>query len=490
MAGGSLQKGLTFDDLLLTPGYSECLPSEVEVSSQLHPRLLLKTPIISSAMDTVTEHKMAQVMAQLGGFGVIHKNMSVDSQVFEVEKVKKFESGIIQNPLTISPQRSVRDALKIMKKHEISGLPVTVGKKLEGILTHRDLRFETRMDEPVSSLMTPKEKLITAPSGVDFSSARKILHTHRIEKLPVINKQGELEGLITIKDIKKSSSFPNATKDSHGRLFAGAAVGPLDEERVEKLVSAGADLLCVDTAHGHSKNVLDQVKKIKKQFPEILLMAGNVATEEGASALFSAGADIIKVGMGPGSICTTRVISGVGVPQATALMNCQKAVNKHGGAVIADGGIKFSGDIVKALALKANAVMIGSLLAGADESPGETHLYRGRTYKVYRGMGSVSAMRKGSKDRYGQSDISNMNKLVPEGIEGRVAYSGAVSQVIEQLIGGLKAGMGYAGARSIAELKEKAKFIQVGFQGLKESHIHGVSVVKEAPNYRLGDDLL
>ena len=490
MEPGILQKGLTFDDLLLTPGYSECLPSKAVISSRLSSRLNLKTPIISSAMDTVTERKMAQVMAQLGGFGIIHKNMSIESQVFEVQKVKKFESGIIQNPLTISPQHSVRNALEIMRKHEISGLPVILGKKLEGILTHRDLRFETRMDEPVSSLMTPKEKLITAPSGVDFSSARKILHTHRIEKLPVVNKKGELEGLITIKDIKKSSSFPNATKDSHGRLFAGAAVGPLDKERVERLISAGVDLLCVDTAHGHSKNVLEQVKRIKTQFPEILLMAGNVATKDGAEALISAGADIIKVGMGPGSICTTRVISGVGVPQATALMNCCGTAKKQGIAVIADGGIKFSGDIVKALALGASAVMIGSLLAGTDESPGETHLYRGRTYKVYRGMGSMSAMRKGSKDRYAQSDISNMNKLVPEGIEGRVAYSGAVSQVIEQLIGGLKAGMGYAGASSIKELREKAKFIQVGFQGLKESHIHGVSVMKEASNYRMGDDSL
>ena len=475
-------KGLTFDDLLLLPQYSDCAPAEISIETELHPQLKLKTPILSSAMDTVTEHQMARTMAQLGGLGIIHKNMSIESQSAEVEKVKKFESGIIQHPLTITPDQSVETALKIMKTNEISGLPVTVGKKLKGILTNRDLRFETRIKEPVSSFMTPMEKIITAPVGVTFPSAIKILQKHRIEKLPVVNDEGELCGLITIKDIKKGFSFPLATKDKHGRLMVGAAIGVSCRERIESLISSEVDVLCIDTAHGHSKNVLDQISYIKKSHPDCLLIAGNVAIEEGAKALITAGADIIKVGMGPGSICTTRVISGVGVPQATALFNCMSIARKKKAGVIADGGIKFSGDIVKALAIGTHAVMIGNLLAGAKESPGETLLYRGRAYKTYRGMGSIESMKKGSKDRYKQSSV---DKLVPEGVEGRVPYSGPVQEIIEQLTGGLRSGMGYIGAKNISELANKARWIQVSVQGLKESHIHDVNVTKEAPNYRL-----
>ena len=478
----SFTKGLTFDDLLLIPDYSECLPSQVNIEVEIHPRLKLKTPIISSAMDTVTEHRMARVMAQLGGLGIIHKNMTSTAQALEVEKVKKFESGIIQNPLTIRPEQTVEEAIDIMKKNEISGLPVTVGKKLEGILTHRDLRFETRVKEKVSAVMTPFEKMVTAPVGVNFSEAIQILQKHKIEKLPVVDSNGNLHGLITIKDIKKSSNFPLATKDKHGRLFVGAAIGAFCRDRIDKLISAGVDLLCVDTAHGHSKNVLEQVAYIKKNYSEIPLMAGNVATEKGTEALISAGADIIKVGMGPGSICTTRIISGVGVPQATALMNCVSAIRKKPVGIVSDGGIKFSGDIVKALAIGAHAIMIGNLLAGSEESPGETLLYRGRTYKTYRGMGSIESMKKGSKDRYGQNEEM---KLIPEGVEGRVPYSGSAAQTIEQLAGGIRSGMGYVGARNLKELVKKAQMIQVSFQSLKESHIHGVNVTKEAPNYRL-----
>ena len=478
-------QGLTFDDLLILPQYSEYLPSQVFTDSKLHARLQLKVPIISSAMDTVTEHKMALVMARLGGMGVIHKNMSADSQALEVEKVKKFESGIIQKPLTISPDNTIREAKQLMQKHEINGLPVTVGRQLKGILTHRDLRFETRLEESVSSVMTSRDKMITAPVGVDFKKAVAILQEHKIEKLPIINNKNELEGLVTIKDIKKASSFPFATKDIHGRLVVGAALGSTPSEREEKLVHAGVDLLCIDTAHGYTKNVLNQAGYIKKTYPDVLLMVGNVATKEGALALIEAGADIIKVGMGPGSICTTRVISGVGVPQATALINCIETAQKHNIKVVADGGIKFSGDIVKALALGSDAVMVGNLLAGAEESPGETVIYRGRTYKTYRGMGSVESMKKGSKDRYGQEEISNTDKMVPEGIEGRVAYSGSAEQTIEQLAGGLRAGMGYVGAKTIEELQNKAQFIQISSQGLRESHIHDVSVTREAPNYRL-----
>ena len=478
------EKGLTFDDILLLPGYSDFLPSKADTASALHPELKLNTPIISSAMDTVTEHKMAIAMAQLGGFGVIHKNMSIPSQAMEVEKVKKFESGVIQNPITAEPECTGKEALGLMKKNEISGLPVTKGKILEGLITHRDLQFETRLDEPIACLMTKKEKLITAPAGVDFKKARELLHIHRIEKLPLINDKGELEGLITIKDIKKALSFPLAAKDKEGRLFVSAAIGVYGLERAEALHEAGVDLFCVDSAHGHSKNVLDQIKNVKKAFPKKLLMAGNAATFDGAKALIEAGADIIKIGMGPGSICTTRIISGVGVPQVTALMNCAQIAKEKKVSLIADGGIQFSGDIVKALALGSGAVMIGSLLAGADESPGETHLYRGRAYKMYRGMGSLSAMKKGSKDRYAQEDVFRPDKLVPEGVEGRAPYSGPVQKTIEQLMGGLRAGMGYIGARNLAELKEKAQWMEVSDRALKESHVHDISVTKEAPNYR------
>ncbi len=478
-------QGVTFDDFLLLPQYSEVTPSQVQTESVLHKKLKLKIPIISSAMDTVTEHKMARVMAQLGGLGIIHKNMSISSQASEVEKVKKFESGIIQNPLTVSPDCSIEEAQNIMKENEIGGLPVIVGKKIEGILTHRDLRFETRLQEPISSVMTPKDQLITAPVGIDFSQARQILQKYKIEKLPVVNSEGEIKGLITIKDIKKASSFPFATKDAHGRLVVGAAIGATVDHRMDTLVQAGVDIICVDTAHAHSKNVLQQIQHVRKKFPQLLIIAGNVATAEGTKAVIQAGADIVKVGMGPGSICTTRVISGVGVPQATAIMNCVKEAQKHKVEIIADGGIKFSGDVVKAIALGSCSVMIGNLLAGAEESPGERLIYRGRTYKTYRGMGSVESMKKGSKDRYGQIDISQAEKLVPEGIEGRVPYSGTTQQIIDQLIGGLRAGMGYIGAENIQQLKTKHNFLRVSSQSLKESHIHDVTVTREAPNYRL-----
>ena len=477
--------GLTFDDFLLLPQYSEYTPSQVQTESVLHKKLKLKIPIISSAMDTVTEHRMARVMAQLGGLGIVHKNMSIASQVLEVEKVKKFESGIIQNPLTIAPDCSIQEAQDIMRQNDISGLPVVSGKKLEGIITHRDLRFETRLSEPIFSVMTPKDQLITAPVGMNFTQARKILQKHKIEKLPVVNSDGELKGLITTKDIKKASSFPLATKDAHGRLIVGAAIGADRDDRVDALVEAGTDIICVDTAHAHSKNVLEQIRRVRKKFPDLLMIAGNVATAKGTQDVIKAGADIVKVGMGPGSICTTRVISGVGVPQATAVMECAKEAQKHKVEIIADGGIKFSGDLVKAIAFGSCSVMIGNLLAGAEESPGETLIYRGRTYKTYRGMGSVESMKKGSKDRYGQADILQVEKLVPEGIEGRVPYSGTASQIVDQLIGGLRAGMGYVGVQHIQQLKTQSHFLQVSSQSLRESHIHDVTVTREAPNYRL-----
>lgn len=481
----SFKKGLTFDDLLLLPDYSDCLPSEISIETHLHPHLTLQIPIISSAMDTVTERDMARLMAQMGGLGIIHKNMSIKSQATEVERVKKFESGIIQDPLTISPNHTVEEAFKIMKTHKISGLPVVVDNKLEGILTNRDLRFEQRLQDKISSIMTQKADLVTAPVGVTFEEARQILHKHKIEKLPVVDEQGYLKGLITIKDIEKTSSYPLSTKDSKGRLMVGAAIGAHQDDRPDALIEAGVDVLCIDTAHGYSKNVLNQTAYIKKKFPSCILIAGNVATEEGAEALAKAGADIIKVGMGPGSICTTRIISGVGVPQATALLNCAGVAKKRKVAIIADGGIKYSGDIVKALALGGTSVMIGNLLAGSEESPGETHTYRGRAYKTYRGMGSIEAMNQGSKDRYKQAEISSSEKLVPEGIEGRVPYSGSARKVIHQLVGGLRSGMGYTGVVNIDELQNKSKFIEISHQGFRESHAHDVSVTKEAPNYRM-----
>ena len=478
---------LTFDDILITPKYSEITPDQISTQAELTKELTLHTPVISSAMDTVTEHKMARVMAQHGGLGVIHKNMSIKSQCFEVKKVKKYESGMVLDPITLPPETSVYKALELMKKYSISGLPITQHGQLVGILTNRDLRFETRMELPISRIMTGKEKLKTAPEGTTLNQAKEILHKHRIEKLPIVDSQGSLKGLITIKDIEKATAFPQATKDRHGRLFVGSAVGIglKERDRAKSLVQAGVDLLCVDTAHGFSKNVIEQVRFLKKQYPSIILMAGNVATSEGALALAQAGADLIKVGMGPGSICTTRVVSGVGMPQVNAILECAHVLKKANKTIVADGGIKYSGDITKALALGASAVMVGNMLAGAEESPGEIVLYRGRTYKAYRGMGSLGAMRKGSRDRYRQEGVFFSDKMVPEGVEGRVPYKGPAGSVLYQMAGGLKAGMGYVGAQNLQELQEKAHFIKVSSHSVAESHIHDVNITKEAPNYRL-----
>jgi IMP dehydrogenase len=478
---------MTFDDILLVPQLSEIVPTEVSTDSFFARDVSLKMPIISAAMDTVTENKIARIMAQMGGLGIIHKNFDIEAQAFEVEKVKKYESGMIMEPITLGPEHPVSDALELMRKYSISGVPITVQGKLVGILTNRDLRFETNVDQAISKVMTPQEKLVTAPVGTNLAQAKTILQKHRIEKLPVVDSSGNLKGLITIKDIEKAQSYPQATKDRHGRLLVGAAVGtdPSTRERVHALIEEGVDVLCVDTAHGHSKNVLSMVSWISKNYKDVVIVAGNVVTKDGTEALIEAGADVVKVGVGPGSICTTRIVSGVGVPQISAVIECAKAAKKKGKTVIADGGIKFSGDIAKALAVGANTVMIGNLLAGADESPGETILYQGRTYKVYRGMGSLGAMQKGSKDRYGQSDVLEMDKLVPEGIEGKVPYRGSARGILHQLIGGVKSGMGYVGARNIEELQKRAKFVRVTPQGLRESHVHDVSITKEAPNYRL-----
>ena len=481
------QEALTFDDILILPGYSEVLPAQISTTVQLTKNLCLNTPVISAAMDTVTEHQMAQVMAQYGGFGVIHKNMSISSQCYEVQKVKKYESGMILDPFTLSPDTPVYKAVELMKEHSISGVPVTYNNQLEGILTNRDLRFETNLEQPISRIMTPKDKLITAKEGVTLEKAKEILHTHRIEKLPVMDAKGTLKGLITIKDIEKATAFPMATKDQHGRLFVGAAVGTGEEEkkRAGQLMKSEVDLLCVDTAHGFSRNVIEMLRYLKKQYPDVVLMAGNVATGEGTLALAEAGADIVKIGMGPGSICTTRVVSGVGVPQVSAILNCVKALRKKQIGLVADGGLKHSGDLAKAMALGVQAVMVGNMLAGSDESPGEMVLYRGRTYKTYRGMGSLGAMKKGSKDRYNQKNILMSDKMVPEGVEGRVPYRGSVSGILHQMAGGLKAGMGYTGAESIIDFQQKAEFIKVSSKSFSESHIHDVSITKEAPNYRL-----
>lgn len=477
---------LTFDDILLVPQYSEIVPTEVVPKTFFAKNLHLNSPLISAAMDTVTENKIARIMAQNGGLGILHKNLSVEAQAFEVEKVKKYESGMIQDPITLSPDHYVSEALQVMGKYSISGVPITLQGKLVGILTNRDLRFETNVNQPIKNIMT-KDHLVTAPEGTTLEQAKKILQKHRIEKLPVVDTQGRLRGLITIKDIEKAEAYPQATKDSKGRLVTGAAVGvgADSHERVDALVAAGADVVCIDTAHGHSKNVIEMVKYVYKKHQDVIIVAGNVVTSEATEELINAGADVVKVGVGPGSICTTRVVAGVGVPQISAVMKCSQVAKKFKKTIIADGGIKFSGDITKALALGANTVMIGNLLAGAEESPGETILYQGRTYKMYRGMGSLGAMEKGSKDRYGQMDTNELDKLVPEGIEGKVPYKGNASGIIHQLVGGLKSGMGYLGARNIEELQAKAKYVRITGQGLKESHVHDVSITKEAPNYRL-----
>jgi IMP dehydrogenase len=480
------EMALTFDDILLIPQYSEIVPTQVSAKSFFARDITLTMPILSAAMDTVTESAMAKTMAQQGGFGVIHKNLSIEKQAFQVEKVKKYESGMITEPITLSPDLKVSAALDLMKKYSISGVPITVNKKLVGILTNRDLRFETNVEQLIQDVMT-KEDLVTAKVGTTLEQAKAILQKHRIEKLPVVDDNFNLKGLITIKDIEKATTYPNATKDRLGRLVVAAAVGvdPKSQDRVRALVASGADIIVVDSAHGHSKNVIKMCEFVHKEFPNVILVAGNVVTAEGTEALIKAGADVVKVGVGPGSICTTRIVSGVGMPQISAIQICSAAAKKHGKTIIADGGIKFSGDVTKALALGAGSVMVGSILAGADESPGETILYQGRTYKVYRGMGSLGAMAEGSRDRYGQADVDDADKFVPEGIEGKVPYKGSASALLHQLLGGLKAGMGYLGAPDIKDLQERAKWVRITPQGLRESHVHDVSITKEAPNYRL-----
>jgi IMP dehydrogenase len=481
-----IEERLTFDDVLLVPAFSEVLPREVDIGTQLTRTIRLNIPLVSAAMDTVTESRTAICMAQEGGLGIIHRNMPVPDQAMEVDKVKKSESGMILNPITMDPEQKIYEALEIMKKYRISGVPITKNGKLVGILTNRDLRFEKRLDEKISSVMT-KEHLITVPVGTTLEASKEILHKNRIEKLLVVDEQNNLKGLITIKDIEKMRKYPYSCKDSHGRLRVGAAIGPGKdrEARTEALIKAGVDILVIDTAHGHSRDVLDAIRDTKKNFSDCQLIGGNVATREGTIDLIKAGVDAVKVGVGPGSICTTRVIAGVGIPQLSAIMETSEVSEKYEVPVIADGGIKFSGDITKAIAAGAQSVMIGNLFAGTDESPGEIVLYQGRSYKVYRGMGSIEAMKEGSKDRYFQGDVESETKLVPEGIEGRVPYRGALSYSIQQLIGGMKAGMGYLGARSIPELQQKAKFIRITSSGLKESHVHDVIITKEAPNYRL-----
>ena len=481
-----LPVGLTFDDVLLIPAESSVLPRDIDVSTRLTERITLNIPLVSAAMDTVTESKTAIAMAQEGGLGIVHRNLSVWAQAGEVEKVKKFESGMITDPITVAPDQKISDAQEIMNKYRISGLPVTKNGKLVGILTNRDLRFEKRHDRPVSEVMT-KENLVTVKLGVGLDEAKELLHQHRIEKLLVVDDRFELKGLITVKDIEKKIQYPNASKDEGGRLRVGAAVGVGSdwEERVEALVRTGVDLIAVDTAHGHSKNVLDVIGQIRRRYANLEISGGNVATAEGTTALIEAGVNVVKVGVGPGSICTTRVVSGVGVPQITAIGSCAKAAARHNVPIIADGGIKYSGDITKALAAGAASVMIGSLFAGTEESPGETILYQGRTYKAYRGMGSIGAMGQGSRDRYGQADVMDSNKLVPEGIEGQVPYKGSLSFNIHQLVGGLRAGMGYLGCKNVTALHNKAKFMQITSASLREGHVHDVFITKEAPNYRV-----
>jgi len=490
MLPSELREGLTFDDVLLVPAASGVLPRDTDVSTSLTRSIRLNIPLLSAAMDTVTEARTAIAMAQEGGLGVIHRNLAVAAQALEVEKVKKSESGMIVDPVTVHPEQPIAEALAIMQQYRISGLPVTRGGQLVGILTNRDLRFEKRLDRTVGEVMT-KEKLVTAQPGVTLEQAKEILHRYRIEKLPVVDERNQLRGLITVKDIEKAIRFPNAAKDELGRLRVGAAIGtgPDREARAEALVRAGVDVLVVDTAHGHSEAVIETVRAVKSAFPRVDLIAGNVGTAEGSAALVKAGVDAVKVGMGPASICTTRVVSGVGVPQLTAIGDAIGPAERAGVPVIADGGIKFSGDVTKALAAGAHTVMIGGLFAGTEESPGETILYQGRTYKLYRGMGSLEAMREreGSRNRYFQDEEAEElgRKLVPEGIEGRVPYKGSLSFIVQQLVGGLRAGMGYLGARTLAELRQKAKFVRVSSAGLKESHVHDVYITKEAPNYRL-----
>ena len=477
-------EGLTYDDVLIIPAESNVLPADVDLSTELCKGIKLNIPFISAAMDTVTEYKMAIAMAREGGMGIIHKNMSIQAQAEQVDKVKRSEHGVITDPFFLHPENLVSDALALMEHYRISGVPIVDENKiLVGILTNRDLRFETNYNQPISNVMT-KENLVTAKVGTTLKEAQEILGKHRIEKLPLVDESGVLKGLITIKDIEKAIQYPNSAKDAHGRLLVGAAVGTASDtlQRVEALVNAKVDIIAIDTAHGHSQKVINVVKQVRKQYPNLPIIAGNVATPEATSALFDAGADVVKVGIGPGSICTTRVVAGIGVPQFTAVMQCAEVAKKYGKTIIADGGIKYSGDIVKALGAGAQCAMIGSLFAGTTESPGEMEIYQGRSFKVYRGMGSLGAMTQGSSDRYFQE---NNKKLVPEGVEGRVPFCGSISEMLFQLCGGVKSGMGYAGQGTIKGLNENARFVRITSAGLVESHPHDISITKEAPNYSM-----
>ncbi|MCD4652015.1 MAG: IMP dehydrogenase [Candidatus Cloacimonetes bacterium] len=482
-----ISKGYNFDDLLLIPRESSVLPAKVDISTRLTNRVRLNIPILSAAMDTVTESRMGIAIAREGGIGIIHKNMSIEEQTDKVLKVKRYESGIISEPITLSPDASIRDAVALKNKYNIGGFPIVEGKKLVGILTNRDLRFETNLDKKIHELMTHRDKLITTSPGTSLEGAKHILHEHRIEKLPVVNNNDELVGLLTVMDIEKNISFPNAARDNQGHLLSGAAVGVTGDfiERAQELVANKADVIVVDTAHGHHINIFNAVKQLKSKL-SVDIIAGNIATSEAAQKLIDAGVDAVKVGIGPGSICTTRIVAGVGVPQLTAIMDVYSICKKHSIPIIADGGIKFSGDIVKALAAGADTVMLGSLLAGTEESPGEAIIYNGRRFKVYRGMGSIGAMKKGSSDRYFQ-DTTDEKKLVAEGIEGMIPFKGNLTDFLYQMIGGLRAGMGYTGAGTIIELRNRAKFIEITIAGLKESHPHDVTITKEAPNYQSSD---
>ncbi|HRH82088.1 MAG TPA: IMP dehydrogenase [Thiobacillaceae bacterium] len=482
-----LEKALTFDDVLLVPSFSNILPRDVSLRTQLTRNIQINMPVLSAAMDTVTEARMAIAVAQEGGIGIIHKNMTVEQQADEVAKVKRYEAGMVKDPVTISPQMTVREVLNLTRMHKFSGLPVVDAGKVVGIVTNRDIRFETNLDHPVAQIMTPRERLVTVKEGASKEEAVALLHKHRLERVLVVNDAFELRGLITVKDIQKATEFPSACKDEYGRLRAGAAVGVAGDtdERVAALVEAGVDVLVVDTAHGHSQGVLSRVEWIKKRHPQVQVIGGNIATAEAARALVDHGADAVKVGIGPGSICTTRIVAGVGVPQISAVHNVAEALKGSGVPLIADGGIRFSGDIAKAIAAGAHSVMLGGLFAGTEEAPGEIELYQGRSFKSYRGMGSLGAMQKGSKDRYFQDSESNVDKLVPEGIEGRVPYKGSVLNVLHQLLGGLRSSMGYAGSPDIEHFRSNACFVEITAAGMKESHVHDVQITKEAPNYHV-----
>jgi len=482
-----IQKALTFDDVLLVPAHSSVLPREVSLTTRLTRSIQLNIPLLSAAMDTVTESRLAITLAQEGGLGFVHKNLPPKAQAAEVAKVKRFESGVVKEPITISPDMTVREVAELTRRHRISGLPVLEGKRVVGIVTNRDLRFEDNLDQPVKNIMTPRDKLVTVREGASLEEAKSLMHRHRLERVLVLNGDWELRGLITVKDILKSSEHPNACKDHLGRLRVGAAVGVGEgtEERVAALVEAGVDVIVVDTAHGHAQGVLERVKWVKRTFPQMQLVGGNVATTDGAKALVDHGADCVKVGIGPGSICTTRIVAGVGVPQVTAIQNVVEALAKLGVPCIADGGIRYSGDIAKALAAGASSVMLGSLFAGSEEAPGEIELYQGRSYKAYRGMGSIAAMQKGSSDRYFQDAENNADKLVPEGVEGRIPYKGPATAIIGQLMGGVRASMGYTGSRTIDEMHSRAQFVEITSAGMRESHVHDVQITKEAPNYHI-----